>query len=54
MELSFHSMPKGKELKGLAKEIDTFCPDIVEQGTGTISGLIEEMKETGKLFLWWD
>jgi hypothetical protein len=54
VEMSFHSMPKGKELKGLAKEIDKFCPDIVEQGTGTISGLIEEMKETGKLFLWWD
>ena len=54
VELSFCAMPNGKELKRLAKEIDKFCPDIVEQGTGTINGLIEEMKETGKLFLWWD
>lgn len=54
VEISFRIMPKGKELMVLAKEIAKFCPDIMEQGTGTISGLIEEMKETGKLFLWWD
>lgn len=54
VEISFLIMPKSEELKVLAKEIAKFCPDIVEQGTGTISGLIEEMKETGKLFLWWD
>ena len=54
VEMSFHSMPKEKELKGLAKEIDKFCPDLVGQGTGTISGLIQEIKETERLFLWWD
>ncbi|WNF24627.1 DUF4253 domain-containing protein [Mesobacillus jeotgali] len=54
VEMRFQSMPKDKELKGLAKEIEKFCPDIVEQGTGTISGLIQDMKETGKLLLWWD
>lgn len=54
VEMSFHSMPKGKELKVLAKEIDKFCPDNMDLGTGTISDLIQEKKETGKVFLWWD
>lgn len=31
-----------------------FCPDIVEQGTESIEELVEEIKKTKKLFLWWD
>jgi hypothetical protein len=54
VEIIFDVLPKDKELKSLAREIAEFCPDIVEQGTGSINGLIEEMLETRKVYLWWD
>lgn len=37
----------------LAKRFYRLCPDIVEQGTGTVEALAEEM-ESGSLFCWWD
>jgi hypothetical protein len=54
VEANFEVFPEGKALKAFAKEIYKFCPDLVEQGSGSINGLIEEMKETRKLYLWWD
>jgi hypothetical protein len=54
VEANFEVFPEGKALKAFATEIYKFCPDIVEQGSGSINGLIEEMKETRKLYLWWD
>lgn len=38
----------------LAEEIYALCPDIVEQGTQTVSALAREMKETKRLYLWFD
>jgi hypothetical protein len=54
VEAKFKLLPENKELKAFADEIYKFCPDIVDQGSGSIDGLIEEMKETIKLYLWWD
>ncbi|MBT2660046.1 DUF4253 domain-containing protein [Bacillus sp. ISL-45] len=54
VEANFDVLPEGKELKTLAREIAEFCPDIVEQGTGSINGLIEAITETKKMDLWWD
>ncbi|MBT2691602.1 DUF4253 domain-containing protein [Bacillus sp. ISL-55] len=54
IEANFEVFPEGKALKAFATEIYKFCPDIVEQGSGSINGLIEEMRETRKLILWWD
>nr|WP_286180780.1 DUF4253 domain-containing protein [Bacillus sp. ISL-37] len=54
VEANFEVFPEGKALKAFAKEIYKFCPDLVEQGSGSINGLIEEMEETRKLYLWWD
>jgi hypothetical protein len=54
VEANFNRSHSGQELKKLAKEIYKFCPDVVDQGTGSIEELIEEMKQTGKLYLWWD
>jgi hypothetical protein len=34
----------------LAQQMYDLCPDIVDQGTGTV----EELSESGRLFLWWD
>lgn len=54
VEANFEVFPEGDDLKAFAKKIYKFCPDIVEQGSGSINGLIEEMRETRKLYLWWD
>lgn len=42
------------DIKTFAKKVYEFCPDIVEQGTGTIEKLEEELEMTGVLYLWWD
>lgn len=42
------------DLSELSKEIYEFCPDVVDQGTGTIKELENEMEHNGFLYLWWD
>lgn len=37
-----------------AKEVYAVCPDVVEQGTGSVEVLAEEMKRTKRLYFWWD
>lgn len=37
-----------------AKEVYKVCPDVVDQGTGTVTALAEEMKRTKRLYCWWD
>jgi hypothetical protein len=54
VEAVFEDLPVQNDLNTLAEEIYQFCPDIVEQGTGTIEALFNEMHETKKLYLWWD
>ena len=54
MEAVFEVLPTNKEFNAFAKELYKFCPDIVDQGSGSIKELIKEMKETRKLYLWWD
>lgn len=38
----------------LADEVYKVCPDVVDQGTGTVEALANEMKSTGRLYFWWD
>lgn len=38
----------------LAQEAYKFCPDIVDQGAGTVDALAEEMKKNKRLYFWWD
>lgn len=40
--------------QALAQEAYKICPDIVEQGTGTVKALEDELKRTGTLYFWWD
>lgn len=54
VEATFQVIPDGKNLRSFATEMYKFCPDIVEQGAGSINGLMEELKVSEKLFLWWD
>lgn len=37
-----------------AKRVYAFCPDVVDQGTGTVAALAKEMERSGRLYLWWD
>lgn len=38
----------------LAQQVYAFCPDVVDQGTGTVEALAEELRRTKTLYLWWD
>ncbi|MDQ0194590.1 DUF4253 domain-containing protein [Paenibacillus wynnii] len=37
-----------------ANEIYNFCPDTVDSGSGSIEGLIAEIKMTNGVVFWWD
>ena len=38
----------------LALEQYAFCPDIVEQGCGTIGYLADTLAKSNKWYFWWD
>lgn len=38
----------------MAEECYAVCPDIVDQGTGSVDELAEELKRTKTLYFWWD
>jgi hypothetical protein len=52
VELEFKTLPK--DLDAFAEEVYEFSPDAVDQGWGSVDGLIKEIKKTNRLFLWWD
>ena len=52
VEIEFKTLPK--DLLAFAEEVYDFCPDAVDQGAGSVSGLVKEMQATRRLFLWWD
>ncbi len=38
----------------MAKEVYDVCPDVVDQGTGSVEDLAKELEEFKTLYLWWD
>jgi ankyrin repeat protein len=40
--------------RSLAKRLYQLCPDMVDQGAGTLATAAAELKRTRQLFLWWD
>ena len=42
------------DMDAFAREVYEFCPDVVEQGVGTVKALADEMRRSGILYLWWD
>ena len=42
------------DLDAFAKEVYAFCPDVVDQGTGTLAALAKEIGARGEVSLWWD
>ncbi|WP_013627101.1 DUF4253 domain-containing protein [Rubinisphaera brasiliensis] len=52
IEFAFQKMPE--DLAAFCKDLYEFCPDIVDQGTGTVELLEKEIREREQVFLWWD
>ena len=52
IQLRLKKMPA--DLHGFAKEVYAFCPDIIDQGVGSVDALASEIRRTESLFLWWD
>lgn len=50
--LEFKKLPKN--IIDLAKDIYEFCPDVVDQGSGTVETLAQYLEATRQVFLWWD
>ena len=41
-------------MDAFVRELYPFCPDIVDQGAGSIEAAAAEMRDANALFLWWD
>jgi len=41
-------------LETFAQEIYEFCPDVIEQGYGDMSAMLEDYKENKYFWMWWD
>jgi Domain of unknown function (DUF4253) len=52
MEAQMRQLPK--DMLAFAEAVYAFCPDVVDQGTETVSALADEMRRTRTLYLWWD
>jgi hypothetical protein len=40
--------------ENLARRMYEFCSDMVDQGTGTLGRLVEELRDRGRAHFWWD
>jgi len=52
VEAEFTRQPS--DMMSFAKQVYKFCPDVVDQGAGTVEKLAAEMARTNALYLWWD
>jgi hypothetical protein len=52
VEIEFKALPK--DVMAFVEDVYDFCPDVVDDGTGTIPELARELKSTKRLFLWWE
>jgi ankyrin repeat protein len=43
-----------KNSRQLAKKMYEFCPDIVDQGVGSVASLAKELNKSQKFYFWWD
>jgi hypothetical protein len=50
----FYVTNENQDWNTFAKEVYKVCPDVVDQGTGTVEALADEMKKTHRLYFWWD
>lgn len=52
VQLRLKSLPA--DMKKFSQDVYEFCPDIVDQGTGSVRELRKAIVKSHQLFLWWD
>ena len=52
IQLSLKKQPK--DIKKFSQEVYEFCPDIVDQGVGSVEALELEIVKSKAIYLWWD
>jgi hypothetical protein len=52
--IEFRLMKLPGDVLVFCKDLYEFCPDIVEQGVGTVEALETEFRTTREVLLWWD
>ena len=52
VQFRLKSMPS--DMQSFAQEVYEFCPDIVDQGVGSVEELVEEIRAASAVMLWWD
>jgi hypothetical protein len=52
IQLRLKTLPS--DIHAFAKELYAFCPDIVDQGVGSVEKLEQSLRESRAVFLWWD
>lgn len=46
--------PVGADAEVLAERVHAFCPDVVDQGTGSVKELANEIARLNTFYCWWD
>lgn len=52
IRLSMNELPD--DLPAFAQRLYVFCPDIVDQGVGSVEALTTALEESKVVYLWWD
>lgn len=52
IRLSMNELPD--DLPAFAQRLYVFCPDIVDQGVGSVEALTTALEESRVVYLWWD
>ncbi len=52
IEFRFSKLPD--DMQAFCKDLYRFCPDIVNQGVGTVEAMESEIRRRNEVFLWWD
>jgi hypothetical protein len=52
--IEFRLLRKPGDVSGFARDVYEFCPDIVDQGVGTVPALEESIRRDNRVYLWWD
>lgn len=52
--IEFDRLSDPADLASFCDDLYDFCPDIVNQGTGSVDALETEIRASKRVFLWWD
>lgn len=52
VEIELRAVPQ--DMKAFAEDIYDFSPDTVDEGAGSVAGLIKDITASGRVMLWWE